>query len=211
MIKNILWRLKLIFKIQFDALKMQEKVLLYVIPLLLIYLLLINFDYTTKNTPIVINNVDNTYQVDVLEEYENLFDKLKVRVIDLQFSHKELVFTVNSNFVKLLHILNTSQYKIKYYKLYKKNKKLYLDINLDISEKVKSNNQYKKIKRDPFKSAKKNRKKISQAIIGSYVLLGNKWYEVNDKYKKYKIIQINATSIVLQNKEETITKVIFDE
>ena len=193
----------------YENLDLKEKILLYILPLLLIYFININY---TKETNTYTKNINIKYnQVDILKYYDKNLEKLKIKKEKLYFIDNTIHLILYSKFNNLIKFINYSKHKIIKYNFYKQNKRLYLDISLNTKQLITVNtNKYKYFK-DPFKLKKNKKRKISKAIIGQYVLLNKKWYKLNDTYKNSKIIQINKFSIVLKNKNKTFTMDIFDE
>jgi len=99
---------------------------------------------------------------------------------------------------------------IKDYKMYKKNKVMYLDIRYKIDEIYKSNNYKEILFMNPFSNHKNKKAKI-KAIIGNFVFIKSKWYKLNDYYKGYKIIKVNSNSIELENSKHKYTMRIYNE
>jgi uncharacterized protein YjhX (UPF0386 family) len=177
-----------------------------------IYLYDINFYKQEVHTTIIYENKIQNYQIDILKEYETIFEKSNIKVLDIEFSSNSLHINISATFKKLLPIINSSKYKIINYKFYKKDKKLYLDINLNIDKMVKNNPLIISHTKDPFKLVTHHKSKvISKAIVGNFVLIDNRWYEIGDYYKKDKIIKIDSKSITLKNKNKEYIMEIFDE
>ena len=157
-------------------------------------------------------------QMLILKDIEKLSKKLSIEVTNINFNNKKLFLELKSKFINSMNFLKALNKKTNILSLefdYEKSVlivKIVLDIKnyyLNQLENIKLNSNIS----NPFVNIsydKNSSNKISpKAIIGNYVLLGNKWYSVGDKYKKYTIFKIDNKVIELKYNDKIIKKVIF--
>jgi len=182
-------------------------------PILFLAIYYINFYNKNTSSPIkIIKNTHKDSQIQSVQYFENLLKKYNIENPNIDLNNKIITISINSKFNKILSFLNESEnkYKIISYNMYKNDKLISLLISFNTNQniiKTISNIKYKY--KNPFKKISKKRIKNSKAIIGDFVMINSKWYKLNDKYKKYKIIKINKTSIILSNTNKTFEMELF--
>ena len=201
-------------KVYFNTFSQKEKILLYIIPLMVIALYFIykpnqqipsiNNDYTKAQT-----------QLDIIKYFENLFNKNRLKLHSIVFTNNTINLKLTSsinNIVKFINQSNT-KYEIISYKINQNNKKIDLDILFDINKIIHiKNKQISKYDlKNPFIKISKKNKKLSKAIIGQYVLIDNKWYKKGDKYNNKIISNIYRDKIEFNDKNNISVLKVFDE
>ena len=234
-IKDLVWILKLNFNDKFINLSKLQKIELYLLPILLIFLIYINIP--TKKAPNQNNHIKKQqikiYQkkikqlkdkkikytkLQILQRYESLANKYNIEIKNINFTNKYTKLTfqgeyLNSiTFFKILERLND----IISFDLTYTDHILTINTliktqtfqNLNIQTTIDTNiaNPFIKI------GFEQNNTDIpSKAIIGNWVILDNHWYKLHDRYKKYIIKKIAKDYILLGFGTKTIKMEIFNE
>lgn len=175
---------------------------------------MLNKKYNNNVRVINQSSSNNTLHINVLKYYETLLKKNNLKNYNIHFEKTKMILKVKGKFKNLIEVIHESKkhYKISFYSLYQKNKKLYLDIEYSLKSNYKYHIQTNKLKiKNPFTNKRARIKKNTNAIISNYVYIKTKWYKLNDRYKSYVISKINKNSIELSNKKETIIMEIFNE
>ena len=200
-------------KIYFDSFSLKEKILLYLIPLMIIALYLI---YNPKKQIIIDNKINNTKsQLEIIKYFEKRIKSNKINLESMNFTNNKLNLKIYSNINKIIKFINITylEYEILSYHITESNKIIYLDISFYIS----NNSYYKqrKIKKynlkNPFVKIKSRNTKLTKAIIGEFVLIDNKWYKKGDSYKNKIINNIYKDKIELKQNNKISILRIFDE
>jgi hypothetical protein len=225
------------FKYKFINLSLKDKILLYLLPILLLLFTYLNIDNSLpekdiKNTKIKvqikkeqtkIKNLKTKQKkftkLDILKSYEKLAKSLEIDISNIEFTKNyiELDFqgeyknTINF-FYTIDRINNIVSFSLEYKdgKLFIKSllkSKIFNDIN---SLSIAYENDIA----NPFVKlsiSKDNIYSKSKAIIGDWVMLDNDWYTIGDKYKKYIIKKIYKDYILLGFGTKTIKMEIFNE
>ena len=197
----------------FNFFSLKAKVSLFLLPLLIFSLLFFYFD--KKDNEIVLYKNENiSKKLKSIKMNENIVDILKN--IESHANNNSLnikAISSGKNSIKLE--LNTDKKRIikflKYLEDYNSfselkslsivGKKLKLELvfeNMYIKDNNDLNSRIAKLE---------NEKKIFlnlHAIIGKKVFINDKWLEVNEKYKNYKVIKINKNNVHLQDEYEII-------
>ena len=203
-------------KIYFDSFTSREKIILYIIPIMIIVLYfmykpkIIQKDYNNN-----IYNTNTKSQLEVINYFQKIIKLNKIDLISIGFNNNIINIKINSNINKIVKFINTTylEYEIISYNISDKNKKIYLDITYNSTKQVyyEKRNISKYKLRNPFIKIKSKNNKLSKAIIGEYVLINNKWYKKGDKYKNKIITNIFKNEIELKNKNNISILKVFDE
>ena len=203
-------------KIYFDSFTIREKIILYIIPILIIVLYFmykpktIQKDYYNN-----IYNVNTKSQLEVIDYFQKIIKLNKIDLISIAFNNNIINIKINSNINKVVKFINTTylEYEIISYNISDKNKKIYLDITYNNTKQVyyEKNNISKYKLKNPFINIKSKNNKLSKAIIGEYVLINNKWYKKGDNYKNKIITNIFKNEIELKDKNNISILKVFDE
>jgi len=204
--------------------KAKVKLQLFVLPLFCIYFY---FYFIEKNESesININNLNtinslltkkfNGSYLKLIKDIEAfcLLEKIKIDSINynknkLSIIGKTSLEKINKLIIKIEHINNFSKINsLIIEKIVKKNQYTF-QINSEfkkyyIKEKIINTQIQKKKRKDKFKL---------KAIISNHVLVNNKWYSLDEKIGKYKILKIEKNLVVLNYKEKNINlRIIKDE
>ena len=203
-------------KIYFDSFTNREKIILYIIPIMIIVLYFmykpktIQKDYYNN-----IYNVNTKSQLEVINYFQKIIKLNKIDLISIAFNNNIINIKINSNINKIVKFINTTylEYEIISYNISNKNKNIYLDITYNSTKQVyyEKNNISKYKLKNPFIKIKSKNSKLSKAIIGEYVLINNKWYKKGDNYKNKIITNIFKNEIELKDKNNISILKVFDE
>ena len=226
------------FKSYFNSLEINKQIQLYLIPILVLFFLYINFNTNNTNIKTItqndknniykeiekykrkINNLEDkkikSSKLDTIHSYEILANKFNVGILDLKSNKNILTIKYTGKFKNTISYLNAIDKisDIKSFEIINKDKKTNINLVVDIKN-------YKSIKYistnikqnlfNPFVYIKhKNKKDNVKAILGDFVFLNGKWYKLNDRYKKSTIVKITKNYVVLKGKNKTTILKVFE-
>jgi len=200
----------------FDNFTNKEKIILYIIPIMIIILYFIyKPKIVNENYNANIYSTNNKSQIEMINYFEEVLKKDKIDLTSIILGNRTINIKINSNINKIVKFINNTylEYKIISYNIIYNNKKIYLDITYNINKKVnyQKNNISKYKLKNPFIKMKSKNTKLTKAIIGEYVLIDNRWYKKGDNYKNKIITNIYKNEIELKDKNNISILKVFDE
>lgn len=197
----------------FNLFSKKAKLSLFIFPLVIFALLFFYFTKGNENSGFVKNaNIYN--KIKVIKMNENIVDilkniekeakrnSLKINAISSDKKSINLELILNKKqmikFLKYLEDYNSFS-ELKSLSIVGQNLKLELVFeDLYIKEKLDLKNRISKVE---------NAKKVFfylNAIVGEKAYINNKWLNINDEYKNFKVIKIDANGVYLQGEYEII-------
>ena len=202
-------------KIYFNSLKLKEKILLYIIPILIIVVYILNMP-SSSNEIINHSKISNKRltQIEHIKYFESIIKKYKLTMINIKFNNT-MNIKLEGNINNIIKFVNTTylKYEIISYSIRVENKNIQLAINYNLNTNINIlKNLKKEVKlKNPFIKSKIRKERLAKAIIGEYVLINKKWYTNGDKYKGKIIYKIHKNYVELI-KDDILTIVkVFDE
>ena len=222
------------FKLFFNNLSPIQQLQMYLMPLLILVFVSINYKdikVLKKEENNHINNEIKTYKnkLQVLKQkkksslskrgtinlYETIAKKLKINILNLEISKNLLTLQYKGKYKNSILYLKAIDKisKIKLFEIIYEDKFIIVNIQINIKYNTNINLDKKEQKENisnPFKGIKTTKVSKAKAIIDNFVMLEGKWYKLNDKYKKATIIKITKNYIVLKNKDKTTILKVFN-
>lgn len=198
---------------------LKNKIELYLLPLLLIYLFLYFFQFNDDN------NLNNTIQSKnnfnfSKKEFEDSFTNLFSNIESFAIQNQITLLNI-TNQKKTIHLkaqtdlINIQKFiqKIENLNNFTKIKNLFITKNLTkdyiIEVEIDLNKFYiKKLEKnnlgENIKKIKHNHNFKINGIINNFVFINNKWIEKNEKIDNFKLTKIEKTFVELENNNEKI-------
>ena len=210
-------------KDRYYKLPIKEKIILYLLPLLVLYFIYINLDkfnsLFNKNDPQIENEIKKYKQLlkklnknkkinkfELLAKYETIAKEFKVEISSVKFEKNKLFFTAKGKFSGIIKFLYNIEHinKIGYIEILKEDKAItiYMVVNVKSFKNTQTIKMVDKTILNPYKLKDKAKKKEAIAIFDKYILLNGKWLKEGDIYNGKKIIKIKNNSYILQNNKE---------
>ncbi|HIP12082.1 MAG TPA: hypothetical protein EYG97_03720 [Arcobacter sp.] len=223
------------FKIYFNNLSSLQQIQLYIIPLMIVVFVYINYSspklVKNNNTNLHINKEITKYKnkldslkdenkqiepLKIISSYEYLANKFKVNILNLSISKHLITIQYKSKHKNAISYLNSLEKisDIMTFDILSEGKYTIVNVVTNISNSKSINTINQTINQNiynPFKEKKILQTIQAKAIIDSFVMLDGKWYQLNDIYKKAKIIKISKNYITLKSKNKTTILKVFDD
>jgi len=201
----------------FNSFSLKVKIELFILPLFIFGILFLFFDEEKKleiekvNISKELKNLNmNENIVDILKNIEKQVNKESLKIKTISSDKKSINLELVSNkkriikFLKYLEDYNSFS-KIEALSIREKSlkvelvfKDLYIKEKIDLSNRISKLEEEKKIELNLF------------AIIDNKAYINNKWLNINDIYKSYKLISIDTNSVSLQDEYEIIKLKMYE-